>query len=688
MEVIDVNSGSTLDDVSMEKAEQFSNLSWSPNGKDIVFTGLSEGQSDLYSYNFDTKKITQLTNDKYTDYQPTYSRDGKKIIFSSDRSTYDQSLEQAITFNLAELDLASGKVTDIKIFNGANNLNPQYSADGTQIYFLSNRDGFRNMYRYTMSTGQLEQMTDLFTGICGITEFSPALSISANDDVVYSYYRAQKYALYNAKASAFKPVTLQAQAVDFSAAMLPPSRAVGVDLINSNLNNFLAYKKIPTDSVKEIAYHPKFKLDYLAGSGIGVGVSSFYGTSLSSGIQGVFSDILGRNQIFAAASVNGQIYDSGAAVTYVNQTGRWNLGTGISHIPYLFGLQTQTFPKQNVGGKNVTVLSQNTDIIRNFEDAARVFTSYPINKTTRFEVSGGASYNSYRVDRYSTVYKLDTVINADKSQTISTTPISSGKDKIPKSEESALLNYNLKSYSLLQLSTALVGDNSFFGVTAPLNGFRYRLEAGYNFGTYHFFSPTIDLRKYVRVEPVTFAARFFGYGRFGDSNGIYPLFIGYPFYIRGYEGQTFYNNNKKSSNGFNIDQLSGSRMAVFNFETRLPFTGPEKLAQIKSKFLFTDLNLFFDAGLAWNAGDHIYFQKNPPVLGQTPALDADGNQQVDGSGNPVFNKTYGRVPAVSAGISLRINVFGAFVLEPYLAIPFNRTDVSKPVFGLGFTPGW
>jgi hypothetical protein len=689
MIVVDVASGRTLDDVSMEKAQQFSNLSWSPNGKDIAFQGLSEGQGDLYSYNFDTKKVTQLTNDKYSDYQPSYSRDGKKIIFSSDRTTYDQSLEQDIPFNLAELDLATGKVTDIKIFNGANNLNPQYSADGSQVYFLSNRDGFRNLYRYTLSNGKIEQMTDLFTGICGITEYSPALSISNNDDVVYSYYRAQKYALYNAKASAFKPVTLEATNVNFSAAMLPPPRAVGVDLINSNLNNYLAYKKIPADSVVNIAYKPKFKLDYLAGSGIGVGVSSFYGTSLSSGIQGVFSDILGRNQIFAAASVNGQIYDSGAAITYVNQTGRWNLGFGISHIPYQFGLQTRTFPTQNVGGKNQTVLSDNIDIIRNFEDAARVFTSYPISKTTRFEVGAGASYNTYRVDRYSDFYKLDTTTNADNSKNINTTYLSSERKKISNKEEGDLISTNLKSYSLFQISTALIGDNSFFGVTAPLNGFRYRLEAEYNFGTYRFFAPTIDLRKYVRVDPVTFAARLYGYGRLGDNAvGLYPLYVGYPFYIRGYEGQTFYNNGKTATNGFTIDQLSGSRIAVFNFEVRLPFTGPEKLAVIKSKFLFTDLNLFFDAGLAWNAGEHIYFRKDPPVIGQENVLNPDGTPQLDDNGQQVTQPKYGRVPALSAGVSLRINVFGAFVLEPYLAIPFNRTDVTKPVFGLGFTPGW
>lgn len=688
LDVVDLKSGNVIDNISMEQVVQFSNLSWSPNGKDIVFQGLVEGQGDLYSYNFDTKKIAQLTNDKFSDYQPSYSPDGKKIIFSSDRSTYDQSLEQDIPFNLAELDLTTGKVTDIKIFNGANNLNPQYSADGKQIYFLSNRDGFRNLYRYTIASGQIDQMTNLFTGISGITEYSPALSISNHDDVVYSYYRAQKYSIYNAKASDFTPVVVQPGDVNFAAGTLPPNRSVGVDLINSNLNNFLAYRKIPTDSVKAIPFRSKFKLDYLAGSGIGVGVSNFYGTSLSSGIQGVFSDILGRNQIFAAASVNGQIYDSGAAVTYVNQTGRWNLGVGVSHIPYQFGFNTTTYPVRNVGGKNQTVYSDNIDIIRNFEDAGRVFTSYPISRTTRFEVSGAASHNYYRVDRYSDYYLLDTAIVNGKQQIGIGNYIASDRKKIPNEEESATLNqnygstyfYNLKSYSILTLSTALIGDNSFFGVTAPLNGFRYRLEAGYNFGTYKFFSPTIDVRKYVRTAPVTFAARFFATGRFGDDKGLYPLFVGYPFYIRGYEGQTFYNNGKATTNGFTIDQLSGSRLAVFNFEVRLPFTGPEKLAAIKSKFLFTDLNLFFDAGLAWNSGDHIYFQKDPPVIGQQNFINSDGTTTTQ--------NIYGRVPALSAGISLRINVFGAFILEPYLAVPFNRSDVKKPLFGLGFTPGW
>ncbi|WP_374949121.1 tolB protein precursor [Mucilaginibacter sp.] len=683
--VVAVPSGRVLNDVSLGKAEQFSNVSWSPDGKSVVAQGLSEGQGDLYLYNFDTKKVTQLTNDKYSDYQPSFSKDGKKIIYASDRATYDTHTAQDISFNLAELDLATGKVADIKVFNGANNLNPVYSGDGTQVYFLSNRDGFRNLYRYTLSSGKVEQMTELFTGISGITEFSPALSISDKDDVVYSYYRKQKYSIYNAKATDFKPVVVDGGVTNFDAAMLPPPRAVGVDLINNNLNNYLAYPRIPTDSIRSIAYKPKFKLDYLASNGVGASVGT-YGTGLSSGIQGVFSDILGRNQIYAGAAVNGEIYDFGGQVVYINQQGRWNFGIGGSHIPYQSGTFSSAFTTIDYDSKQVPVYEERTDIIRTFEDAVKAFASYPISRSMRAEVGTGAARYSYRVDRYSTYYPYTNVSN----QLVIGNAIDFKKHKIGRDQFKSETGYDLRPFEIYNINTALVGDNSYFGIAAPLNGYRYRLDATYNMGTYTFFSPTIDLRKYVRAAPVTFAARFYGYGRFGDNaTNLYPLFIGYPFLIRGYEAQSFYNSQKAATNNFNIDQLSGNRIAVANFEVRLPFTGPEKLAVIKSKFLFSDLNLFFDAGLAWNKGDQVKFQTNPELLRTVPTLDQSGQPVLDPtSGKPLSTSVYTRVPALSAGISLRVNFFGYFVLEPYYAIPFNRTDIKKPVFGLTFAPGW
>ncbi|HVW97576.1 MAG TPA: hypothetical protein VHA56_16500 [Mucilaginibacter sp.] len=667
MLVVDVASDRIIDDIAMGKAEQFSNLSWSPDGKKIVFQGLANGQGDLYLYNFDTKEVKQLTDDKYTDYQPSFSPDGKKIVFATDRKTYDQSLSYDITFNLAELDLASGKITNINVFDGENNLNPQYSSDGTQIYFLSNHDGFRNMYRYTLATGKVEQMTDLFTGVSGITEYSPALSLSANNDVVYSYYSKQKYAIYNAKVADFKPHEVSGLAGNFGAGILPPARSVGVDLINSNLNNYLAYPKLPVDSIKRVPYKPMFKLDYLASSGVGASVSQF-GAGLSSGVQGVFSDILGRNQIYAGLAVNGEIYDFGGQFTYINQTGRWNVGGSISHIPYQtanYSVVNSTYPINST--TTIPAEEERYDLIRIFQDQASLFTSYPFTKKTRVEFGTGFAHYYYRVERYSTFYDtLGNILDYTKRH-VSNADYNS---------DPANNGYNLNAFTIFNVNTALVGDNSFFGVASPLEGYRYRLQAEYDFGTYRFFAPTIDLRGYLRAAPVTFAARLYGYGRFGNTGNLYELYAGYPFLIRGYEAQTFYNgNSRKPTNGFTIDQLSGNRIAVANFEVRLPFTGPERLSQFKSKVLFTELNAFFDAGLAWNAGNQIKFQSSPDAIG------------TDANGNTLYN-TNQRVPALSAGISLRVNMFGYFVLEPYLAVPFNRTDVTKPVFGLGFTPGW
>jgi hypothetical protein len=68
-------------------------------------------------------------------------------------------------------------------------------------------------------------------------------------------------------------------------------KVLGVNIINANLNNFERFERIPKDSIRTIAYKPKFKLDYLSSNGVGASVGRF-GTGLASGIQGVFSDIL------------------------------------------------------------------------------------------------------------------------------------------------------------------------------------------------------------------------------------------------------------------------------------------------------------------------------------------------------------------------------------------------------------
>ncbi len=670
MLVIDIANGRTILKTDMGKVEQFGNLTWAPDGQEVAFSGMVEGQSDIFTYNFTTKKVTGITNDEYSDYAPSYAPDGKKIVFSSDRASIKGGNNAAVNaINLTLYDVAAKTLTDVPVFVGANNLNAQFSGDSKRVFFLSNRDGFRNLYEYNLVNRDLKQLTDYFTGISGITEFSPAISVSRNDDIIYSYYRYQRYTLYNSAYSNFKAKSVNATDLNFDAAMLPPVEKIGVDIVNANLRNFNRFERTPLDSLKNIPYRPKFKLDYLANSG-GIGVStSRFGTGMQGGVMGLFSDILGQNQIVANLAINGEIYDFGGMVGYINQSSRVNWGGSVSHIPYLTGFMTYDLyngPGNAPDQERIDTIS--TNILRTFEDQLQVFGAYPFDKSHRFEVGGALSRYSYRLDRFNSYY-LD--INGYPAYYLG-----SDKSKVSNEEATNTLGGPLKSFNILQTNAYFVGDNSIFGLTAPLEGFRYRIGAEKYFGDYNFVAVAADLRKYFRIKPVTIAVRAYNYMRIGrDGENLYPLYAGYNYLIRGYEPNSFYNKQNVSSGTFDINQLSGSKLAVFNFELRLPFTGPKKLAQIPSKLLFSDLNLFFDAGLAWTEDTEVVFKGQPSRT--RVGTYANGQQFL-----------IERVPALSAGISLRVNLFGALILEPYYAFPFTRKDVSGGVFGVTFAPGW
>jgi Tol biopolymer transport system component len=672
--IVNVDNGSTTFQTDMDKVEQFGNLTWSPNGKDIAFSGMVEGQSDIFCYNLDTKQVTQITNDIYSDYAPNFSPDGKSIVFSSDRAAIDAKVVSAVyPINLTVYDIASKTLKNIDVFPSANNLNPQFSGDSKSIFFLSNRDGFRNLYKYNITDNSVDQLTDYFTGISGITEFSPAISVSNTDDVVYSYYRYQRYTLYNANVNNFKAKRIGNNIEDFNAAILPPMENIGVNIINPNLKNFDRFEKTTAKEMNTVPYKPQFKLDYLANSGGGIGVSTGrFGTGVQGGIVGMFSDILGVNQIIANLSINGEIYDFGGLAGYINQKHRINWGFALSHIPYTTGFSSyarEKLPTNN--NSSVDALNYRTDIIRTFEDQAQLYGAYPFNKIHRFEVGTAFSHYSYRVDRYSNYYDYNTRYYL-------------GSDKSKISNDQASLDYGVpfNSYTLYSLNAAFVGDNSIFGLTAPLDGFRYRIAAEKYYGTYDLANFTLDARKYFRAKPVTFAIRSYNSMRFGkDADRLYPMYLGYSYLIRGYESNSIYKNSNSNNNSFDINQLSGSKIAVVNFEVRLPFTGPKKLAAVPSKFLFSDLNLFFDAGVAWTNNEKVVFNGDP-IYTDVNILDQAGN--VIGT----YQQSTSRKPVMSAGISLRVNVFGYFILEPYYAFPFQRKDASKGVFGLTFAPGW
>jgi Tol biopolymer transport system component len=100
----------------------------SPDARKIVFTMKDRtGRSDLALYNRDLRAFTRLTNDPHSDICPTWHPDGRRVVFSSDRSG---------VYNLYEMDIARGASVRLTNLTGGA-FHPDISPDGSSIAFAS-----------------------------------------------------------------------------------------------------------------------------------------------------------------------------------------------------------------------------------------------------------------------------------------------------------------------------------------------------------------------------------------------------------------------------------------------------------------------------------------------------------------------------------------------------------------------
>lgn len=645
--IINVNKPRDPALVEFDDIPALNNPSWSPDGSKILFTGQHNGRSDLYTYTLETGEVTALTNDYYSYVHASWSPDGQRIVFATDRKQPgDASREINYIFNIGYFYIDNPEsITIIPVFKGADNLNPVFSADGQAVLFLSNRDGLRNLYEYSLETKTVYQLTNYANGISGITALSPAISTSwSNNRIAYSYFESGNYTIYSAGLDEFPRKETAPDSIDFTLAVLPPAQRSVFNIVDSNLEQNLTDPVYPADSFQTRPYTPKFRLDYIGNTGVGVSAST-YGTGMAGGIFMLFGDILGNNQLYAIAALNGEIYDFGAQVTYLNQKSRLKWGGSISHIPYRSSFLR--YGVENIGDEDEPDLVQTMELInwRTFEDRLSAFAWYPFSTTRRLETSVSTMLYYYRIDAITNYYRGYYRIGQDRTRL----------------EEDEPDGFNLQKGSL-----AYVGDNSFFGLASPMMGHRFRIQGDQYFGRMQLTTAYADYRQYYFVQPFSLAFRAMHYGRYGknaDDNLFYPMFLGYPGMVRGYGSRNLYETNMFIEDESLINMLIGSRIALASAEIRLPLTGPRRLALIQSGFLFTEAALFFDSGLAWDT-------ERKPTLNSEEIAN---------------NKNF---PVFSTGVSIRINLFGAMVLEPYYAFPFIHKGISRGVFGLNFQPGW
>ncbi len=650
--ITDAVSGKEIDNFAIRNVPSFSNPTWSPDGKTIVVNGLVEGQPDLFAVNLRTHSATKLTDDSFAEIQPTFSPDGKYIAFATDRLSMESGRTHgAWKYNLALMDIETQSIQNLDIFPGADNMNPVWD-ENQRLYFLSDRDGFRDIYRYHLDSQEIHQMTEILTGVSGITKYSPAITVSRKGStLLYTHYIGNSYNIQKARPEKMENKLVDRYDVDPVAAVLPPGTTDQADIVNPALYALDDDRLLSASQLEREKYKAKFKLDYIGGGGgVGIGTSSTFGTrtGLVGGVDLLFSDVLGHNQIFSSLALNGEIYDFGGQVTYLNTKKRVGYGFSLSHIPYRFSSYGQ--PKvepieTNVG--TIDAINYPIQTFRYFVDAVTGLSQYAFSQTLRVE--GNLRFTNYstRLDQYNNYYQA-----LGSGNNLFLGPyIGQDRERLP----------SPPGFGLYSGGLALVGDNSYFGLTSPLQGYRFRIGVDQYTGDYTYATALIDLRKYWWFNKFNISIRGLHYGRYGGDANSASQQLGFiysidPTLVRGYN-----NINLTSAfdtiPGISINQIRGSKVAVGNFEIRLPFTGPERLSLIKSGLLITELAAFFDVGMTWLTNDQ---------FGET------GNLRPKA--------------LMSTGLAVRVNLFGAFIIEPHYAKPLQGGGAWN--FGINFIPGW
>src|SRR5581483_4609682 len=126
--------------VRIEQLDEIFNPTWAPDGHAICFTGMSRGLTDLYIYDLNASKLQRLTNDPYAELQPAWSPAGRRIAFATDRFSSNLPTLSIGDYRLATIDPESGRIEQVRAFTNGKNINPQWTPDGSGLFFISDRD--------------------------------------------------------------------------------------------------------------------------------------------------------------------------------------------------------------------------------------------------------------------------------------------------------------------------------------------------------------------------------------------------------------------------------------------------------------------------------------------------------------------------------------------------------------------
>ncbi len=600
--VIDVDSGEE------EKIEVpldgIFTVRWSPKGDKLAFIGQTSVQSDVYIYNLKTKEVKNLTDDIFSDIDPTFSPDGKKIYFASAHGSYlsskdlppDFKMSKFVegTHNIFSIDIDTGTIERVTTARDADETSPVLSADGKKMLFLSTRNGINNIYEKDLVTGKERPLTNSLSGIyqLSLSADGNKLAFASLTEVGFDIFLMKAPFDRDLKTDSLEitewlrrsaadsaPLTQHAAVKNTTSVKSQPdstSQLYGKN-IKIDFKNYVFADHFQTDSSKSQSKRSevfslinnvdssgrykvnKYKLNFSPDVVYGnAGYTSFYGVQGST--QMLFSDMLGDHQIYFATNLLIDLKNSDFILAYTSLKNRLDYSiVGFHSARFLYMDATDGY----------------TDLFRFMTYGGSLSLQFPTTRFNRFDL--GLTWLTVTKD------------NLDEP------------------------GYDQESQSILFPTLMYSHDTALWGYTAPINGERYyiSMEASpkLNSSSIGFVKFDIDARKYFRLgRDFNFVVRGSGGTSFGPDpqryytggteNWIDPQYgyTGIP--IRDAADFVFL-TPVLPMRGFDLGERVGTHAALANIELRFPFIRyfiPSFLPLAMQNITGT---LFTDIGSVW-----------------------------------------------------------------------------------------
>ena len=471
--------------------------------------GTKGSSSDIYIYNLDKNNFYQLTDDVFSDSYPSWSPNGEEIVFVSDRGenisgAFDGKM---VNHNYSQSDLYTinkeSKIISRITATEYNESHPVWMNTDNFIIYTADYNGVWNLFKKSLIEDSDNQPHDLAPyAITNVLTGLQQPTVSKDDkQVIFAGYVGTGWDLYSmvkplekikkivAKTQYIKSKDQDDESIpdlrkqlknkDFSESIETSYSkwifAQGYENYNATIKEDEPIVIMSRDSLNEDgeyipqSYKTRFTLDLVSGN---LQISNVFGTTGMTYFS--FSDILGDHQIAFGTEMVLTLENSDYFLQYAYLKSRRDY--------YFTAFQNADF--FNIGYDIYTGL-YTTARLRHY--GIQFLVSNPFNRYNRIDLGFSWHNISYSILQPYTNYAFTEI----------------------RYEE-----INSERFSTILPTVSWVFDNSVFGFTGPVDGFRQNtsltFSPGYGTDSLYFQTVKIDARKYWRLgRDYTLALRTF-----------------------------------------------------------------------------------------------------------------------------------------------------------------------------------